>query len=56
MFEGGKVAVDVEGVVAESSDFVAFLYFGEAYGALMWVRLTVLWVCHVLSYGVGYVE
>ena len=47
--------MDVEGVVAEGSDFVAFLYFGEAYGALMhccWV----LRAFHGASYGVGYVE
>ena len=48
--------MDVEGVVAEGSDFVAFLYFGEAYGALMLVSRRVLRVCHGLSYGVGYVE
>jgi hypothetical protein len=47
--------VDVEGVFAESSDFVAFLYFGEAYGALMHC-CCVLRVFHGLSYGVGYVE
>jgi hypothetical protein len=53
VFEGGEVAVDVERVFAESSDFVAWDNFGEAYGALCCV------VCCVGSGfggGVIYVE
>ena len=47
--------MDVEGVVAESCDFVAILYLSEAYGALCCVAV-VGFRGHGLSYGVGYVE